>query len=128
MVIIYARANYATYGRLAQCTGLLAQAASQAAHAVLAAHGEWVTNEKSLLTRDNLRDIDRIIAEAQPERLLDTVEATHALCRNPEVRWRSVPQSRITSWSVTDVGVVSNRLSPWSPRVQAKTSKVIEPI
>jgi predicted nucleotidyltransferase len=37
----YALANHAPYGRAAQCAGLVAQAASQAAHAVLAARGQW---------------------------------------------------------------------------------------
>jgi hypothetical protein len=54
MVFTYARINHAPYGRLTQCTGLLAQAASQTAHAVLASRGEWVTNEKTLLTRADL--------------------------------------------------------------------------
>ncbi|HWR46041.1 MAG TPA: nucleotidyltransferase domain-containing protein, partial [Pseudonocardiaceae bacterium] len=82
MVFTYARINHAPYGRLTQCTGLLAQAASQTAHAVLASRGEWVTNEKTLLTRADLSALDRIIAEAQPEpeRLLETVDSTHTLC------------------------------------------------
>lgn len=80
LVIGYARENHAPYGRLAQCTGLLTQAATQAAHAVLAARGAWPTNEKTLLTRAGLGDIDRIIAEATPDRLPDTVDAVHALC------------------------------------------------
>jgi predicted nucleotidyltransferase len=39
----YARVGHAPYGRLTQCTGLVAQAASQVAHAVLAARAQWVT-------------------------------------------------------------------------------------
>ena len=42
----YARMNHAPYGRLTQCAGLIARAASYAAHAVLAARGQWITNEK----------------------------------------------------------------------------------
>ncbi len=82
MVFTYARANHAPYGRLAQCVGLLAQAASQAAHAILASRGEWVTNEKTLLTRAGLRKVDQIIAEATPdqEQLVETVQRTRALC------------------------------------------------
>jgi Nucleotidyltransferase domain len=60
----YARVNHAPYGRLAQCAGLMAQAACQAAHAVLAAAGEWVTNEKALLTRAGLGHVDQFIATA----------------------------------------------------------------
>jgi len=72
----------APYGRLTQCTGLLAQAATQSAHAILAARGEWVTNEKTLLTRAGLREIDKIIAQAQqdPDSLRATVERSHTLC------------------------------------------------
>lgn len=78
----YAHANHAPYGRLAQCAGLIAQAASQAAHAVLAAQGEWITNDKTLLTRAGLRRIDQLMAVAEPEAtvLKDVVDQSRALC------------------------------------------------
>jgi hypothetical protein len=78
----YARVNHAPYGRLAQCTGLVAQAASQAAHAVLAARAEWVTNEKTLLTRAGLRQVDEFIAAARPDPgvIQDVVDRSRALC------------------------------------------------
>jgi Nucleotidyltransferase domain len=78
----YARANHAPYGRVAQCAGLIAQAASQAAHAVLAARGEWVTNEKTLLTRAGLRAVDGFIAAAGPDPgvLRDIVDRSRDLC------------------------------------------------
>jgi hypothetical protein len=62
--------------------GLVAQAASQGAHAVLAARGEWITNEKTLLTRAGLRQVDEFIAGATTERaaLLDIVDRTRAAC------------------------------------------------
>lgn len=63
----YARAGFATHGRLAQTLGMTAQAATCAAHAVLAARGEWVTNEKTLLERAGLRD-------AVDERMRDTAD------------------------------------------------------
>ena len=68
--------------RLTQCAGLVAQAASQAAHAVLAARGEWITNEKTLLTRAGLRQVDEFIAGAgtEPAALLDIVDRTRAAC------------------------------------------------
>ena len=47
--------------------GLVAQATSYAAHAVLAARGQWVTNEKTLLTRAGLRQVDEFIAAARPD-------------------------------------------------------------
>jgi hypothetical protein len=78
----YAGNNHARYGRLAQCAGLVVEGASQAAHAVLAARGEWITNEKALLTRAGLRQIDQFIAMAEPDQdvLLDVVERSRALC------------------------------------------------
>jgi len=78
----YARANHAPYGRLAQCAGLVAQAASQAAHAVLAAAGEWVTNEKTLLTRAGLRPVDEFIAAAglDPAALTQAVDQSRDFC------------------------------------------------
>jgi len=78
MVFGYARTGHAEHGRRAQSTGLLVQAATQSAHAVLAARGEWVTNEKSLLTRAGLADdLDAIVAGPDP---VLAVERAHALC------------------------------------------------
>lgn len=78
----YARRYHARQGRLTQCAGLVAQAASQAAHAVLAARGEWITNEKTLLTRAGLRRVDEFIASARPdpEALCHVVDKTRAAC------------------------------------------------
>lgn len=78
----YALANHAPYGRVTQCAGLVAQAASQAAHAILAARGQWITNEKQLLTRAGLRQIDEFIALAQPEPgvLREVADGARALC------------------------------------------------
>ena len=78
----YAHTNHAPYGRLAQCAGLVAQAASQAAHAVLAARGQWVTNEKRLLTRAGLRQVDEFIAMTgtDPGVMREVVERSRALC------------------------------------------------
>jgi predicted nucleotidyltransferase len=78
----YAREYHAPYGRLAQCAGLVAQAASQAAHAILAARGEWVTNDKTLLTRAGLRQVDEFLAlpEPDPGLLRDAADRSHALC------------------------------------------------
>ena len=78
----YAHANLAPYGRVTQCAGLVAQATSQAAHAVLAARGEWITNEKQLLTRAGLRRVDALIAAAGPDPavLRDLVDGSRCLC------------------------------------------------
>ena len=78
----YALANHARSGRLAQCAGLVAQAASFAAHAVLAARGEWITNEKTLLTRADLRPVDQVVAAASddPAALARMVDEARSLC------------------------------------------------
>ncbi|MFD4550378.1 nucleotidyltransferase domain-containing protein [Streptomyces sp. NPDC058466] len=65
--LAYAKANHAPAGRLTEVAGALATAAMQAAHAVLAARGEWVTNEKRLLERAGLRGVDDLLAGAQQD-------------------------------------------------------------
>lgn len=59
--LAYAGANHAPAGRLTEVAGALATAAAQTGHAVLAARGEWVTNEKRLLERAGLRSVDGVI-------------------------------------------------------------------
>jgi len=78
----YARDYHARYGRAAQCTGLLVQAVSQSAHAVLGARGQWITNEKQLLTRAGLSRVDDFIALARPEpaALREVADKCLALC------------------------------------------------
>ncbi|MFC1417986.1 nucleotidyltransferase domain-containing protein [Streptacidiphilus cavernicola] len=68
----YARAAHAERGHLSDCAGAIATAACQAAHAVLAARGEWVTNEKTLLDRAGLRGADRVLTGLAPEPALLT--------------------------------------------------------
>jgi predicted nucleotidyltransferase len=77
LVFSYARTAHAEQGRRAQAMGLLVQAATQSAHAVLAARGEWVTNEKDLLARAGLGDIEKIHAEPGTR---TAVEQAHARC------------------------------------------------
>ncbi|WP_077691544.1 MULTISPECIES: nucleotidyltransferase domain-containing protein [Nocardiopsis] len=71
----YAEHNHAPYGRVAQTAGLIAQAVSQAAHAVLAERGEWVTNDKTLLSRAGLEEADLVVAgmTADPQDLTAAV-------------------------------------------------------
>ncbi len=78
----YARSAHAPYERLAQCMGLTAQATTESAHAVLAARGDWVTNEKTLLTRAGLRGVDEILAvtRCEPRSLVEAVDRARALC------------------------------------------------
>lgn len=76
--LAYAEHNHAPRGRAAQCAGLVAQAASQAAHAVLAARGEWVTNDKALLAQAGLEEVDFVVAgmTTDPQDLLAAVAET----------------------------------------------------
>ncbi|GAA2095145.1 nucleotidyltransferase family protein [Actinomadura alba] len=67
LTLQYAKATYAPRGQAAEVAGALATAAMQTAHAVLAARGEWATNEKRLLHQAGLRGIDAIVAELAPE-------------------------------------------------------------
>lgn len=75
----YAR-SHAAAGRAAQCLATLTVAALQTAHALLAAHGRWVTNEKRLLDYAGMRELDTIVAETDAtsgalQRACDRVEA-----------------------------------------------------
>ncbi|MFI9252349.1 nucleotidyltransferase domain-containing protein [Streptomyces sp. NPDC053069] len=73
--LAYAKAHHAAHGRLTETAGSLATAATQAAHGVLAARGEWVTNEKRLLERAGLRGIDAVVGalRAEPDVLVRAV-------------------------------------------------------
>lgn len=74
----YARANHAEHGHLAETVGAIGQAVVQAAHAVLAERGEWVTNEKRLVDRAGLREVDQVLlgVTADPEVLTKAVDRT----------------------------------------------------
>ena len=49
---------------------------------MLAARGEWITNEKQLLTRAGLRRVDDLIAATgpAPAALRDLVDGSRSLC------------------------------------------------
>jgi predicted nucleotidyltransferase len=74
----YAEHNHAPQGRVSHTAGLIAQAAAQTAHAVLAGRGEWATNDKTLLSKAGLEEIDLVIAgmTADPQDLLAAVAET----------------------------------------------------
>ncbi|WP_216898958.1 nucleotidyltransferase domain-containing protein [Nocardia alni] len=80
----YARYNHAAHGRLTQCAGQVAVAASCYAHAILAARGEWITNDKALLVRAGLSGVDAVIESMTPNPavLEDAVERVRALCED----------------------------------------------
>ncbi|MGA0567067.1 nucleotidyltransferase domain-containing protein [Rathayibacter sp. KR2-224] len=78
----YAEEGHARRGRTAQCAGLLSEGACYAAHAILAHRGEWVTNEKQLLTKAGLRWLDGVIPELSldPQNLMSmTIDAHQRL-------------------------------------------------
>ncbi|WP_432084543.1 nucleotidyltransferase domain-containing protein [Streptomyces sp. WAC 04229] len=81
--LAYARAGHAPKGALTQVAGAIALATTQTAHAVLAARGEWVTNEKGIVERAGLGGIDELVAELTPEphSLTRSVEHTETLLR-----------------------------------------------
>jgi len=58
----YALVNHAPAGRTVLALGLAAQAAAASAHAVLAARGTWITNDKRLLGSAGLDDLDQLFA------------------------------------------------------------------
>jgi hypothetical protein len=57
----YARNAHAIRGHLADTAGAIATAACQSAHALLAARGQWVTNEKHLVDLAGLRGVDDVL-------------------------------------------------------------------
>ena len=84
----YGRTAYAAHGRLTESAGTVATAACQAAHAVTAAAGQWVTNEKALLDQAGLRGVDEILACLTPEpgRLAQAFDDAEARLQNAVTR------------------------------------------
>lgn len=89
----YARTAYASRGYALDCAGAAARACYEAAHAIQAARGQWVTNEKRLLDQAGLRHLDTIVHGMTPDpdaltsalnTITDTLsEATADLATNP---------------------------------------------
>lgn len=82
-ILAYAKANHAPHGRLTETAASIATAAAHAGHGVLAARGEWVTNEKRLLERAGLRAVDAIVGalRAEPDALVRAVTEAEGLFR-----------------------------------------------
>ncbi|MEV8592025.1 nucleotidyltransferase domain-containing protein [Streptomyces sp. NPDC052012] len=83
--LAYAKAGHAPKGALTQVAGSIAVAATHAAHAVMAGRGEWVTNEKGLVERAGLREVDallgRLTSDADAAALTQTVTEAETLLR-----------------------------------------------
>jgi hypothetical protein len=79
--LAYARTAHAARGHVAEIAGAVGTAACQCAHAVLAARGQWVTNEKKLVDLAGLRGVDQILTglAAEPARLADAIDRAAAL-------------------------------------------------
>lgn len=84
MTFSYAERDHARHGRATQCLGLVAVAASQYAHAVLASRGVWTTNEKRLLESAGLTAIDALTTGItdDPASLADTIGRARRLTRH----------------------------------------------
>ncbi|WP_180687338.1 nucleotidyltransferase domain-containing protein [Streptomyces gossypiisoli] len=87
--LAYAQSNHAPAGHLTETTGAIATAAVQTGHAVLAARGEWVTNEKRLLERAGLRTVDGVIASLSAGSDRDTL--TEAIGQAEAIFEEAVP-------------------------------------
>lgn len=75
----YARSAHAERGHVTETAAAIGTAAAQAAHGILAARGEWITNEKTLLDRAALRPVDPLLANLRPTTLTPAIDATRAL-------------------------------------------------
>ncbi|CAM5638344.1 nucleotidyltransferase domain-containing protein [Streptomyces canus] len=86
--LAYARAHHAPAGRVTAVAGALATAAVQAGHGILAARGEWVTNEKRLLERAGLREADDLLTgmRGQPEALATALSEAEVLFARADAR------------------------------------------
>ncbi|MFC3994298.1 nucleotidyltransferase domain-containing protein [Nocardiopsis sediminis] len=81
LTLDYARTAHAQRGHLADTVGAIAVAAAQAAHAVMAARGTWVTNEKRLLDSAGVRGVDTILSglDSEPATLMAAADAAAVL-------------------------------------------------
>ncbi|HEX4833214.1 MAG TPA: nucleotidyltransferase domain-containing protein [Trebonia sp.] len=108
----YARAAHALRGHLSDTGGAIAVALACAAHAVLAARGEWITNDKHLIDRAGLRPADAALAgltadPASLARAIDRAEAfiNAAVAGIPAARPRRTRDDRASnSASIEDEG------------------------
>ncbi|MDG9715237.1 nucleotidyltransferase domain-containing protein [Streptomyces sp. DH24] len=65
--LAYAKAGHAPKGAATQVAGAIALATTHTAHAVMAARGEWVTNEKWLVERAGLGGVDTLLSGLRPD-------------------------------------------------------------
>lgn len=83
--LVHAAAHAERDDRMA-CVGMLARAALQTAHGLLASRGEWVLNEKGLLRRAGLEAIaTAVMGETTPRRAVTEARRLLALPELPEL-------------------------------------------
>jgi hypothetical protein len=77
----YARAAHAARGHLSDTCGAIAVSLARTAHAVLAARGEWITNDKLLIDKAGLRHADMALAglSADPQVLARAIATAERL-------------------------------------------------
>ena len=77
----YARGAHGVAGHVGETSGAIAVGLACAAHAVLAARGEWITNEKRLIDRAGLRHADVTLTglAKDPGSLVPAVDAAGEL-------------------------------------------------
>jgi hypothetical protein len=80
MLFAYAEDGHAVHGRSLQAVGLAAEAVTCAAHAVLATHGRWVTNEKRILALAGLDDLNLLLEAARTADVSDLVRLLRNRC------------------------------------------------
>jgi hypothetical protein len=85
LTLAYARVAHAAAGHLADCVGGIARAACETAHAIMAARGQWVLNEKTLLNRAGLRGVDQVLVNltVDPAVLTSAIDAAAVLFERP---------------------------------------------
>ncbi|MER7191163.1 nucleotidyltransferase domain-containing protein [Streptomyces flaveolus] len=88
--LAYAKDGHAPKGALTQVAGAIALAATQTAHAVLAARGQWVTNEKGLVERAGLGGTDVLLTRLTT----DPRSLTAALTRTEELLSEAMEAAR----------------------------------
>ena len=81
--LVFAR-HYATTADRTACMGMLARAAMQTAHGILASRGQWALNEKRLIDRAGLSAAHQIIGTASTDAPA-AVDQMHTLLDSPSL-------------------------------------------
>lgn len=83
LTLSYARSQLAPLGLGAQCAGMVAVAAVEYGHAILASRGEWTTNERQILERAGLAGVNALVRGMgpQPDSLVRATDDVSRLCR-----------------------------------------------